>query len=58
MLVICDCSEHNLDTEGIIEKRVFVEPAADTVDLIVVIWVSQVDLIWGDPDDRTCSASG
>jgi hypothetical protein len=56
MLVISNGSEHDLDTECIIKKRIFVELAAKTVDLIVVIRVSQVDLIWGDPDDGACGA--
>jgi hypothetical protein len=47
-----------VDPERIIKKRVFVELAADTIDLIVVIRVSQVDLIWGDPNDGTCGALG
>jgi hypothetical protein len=59
MLVIGDGSEHDLvNSECIIKKRVFVELAADTIDLIIVIRVSQVDLIWGDPNGGTCSALG
>jgi hypothetical protein len=58
MLVVGDGSEHDFDTECIIKRRVFVELAADTVDLVVVIRVSQVDLIWSDPDDGTCGAPG
>jgi hypothetical protein len=57
MLGIGDGSEHDLDTECIIKERVFVELAAEAVDLVVVIRVSQVDLIWGDPYDRTCVAT-
>jgi hypothetical protein len=58
MLVIGDGSEHDLDTERIVKERVFVELAADTVDLVVVIRVSQVDLIWRNPDDGTCITPG
>ncbi len=58
MLVIGDGSEHDLDPEGIIKERVFVELAAHAVDLVVVIGVSQVDLIWRNPDDGTCITPG
>ena len=59
MLVIGDSSEYDLiDAERTIKKRVFVELAGDTIDLVVVIGVSQVDLIRGDPNDGTCGAPG
>jgi hypothetical protein len=58
MLVIGDSTEHDLEAECTIKERVFVELAADTIDLVVVIGVSQVDLIWGDPNDRTCGVPG
>ncbi len=56
MLVIGDGSEHDIDTQCIIEKWIFIELAADTIDLIVVIRVRQVNLIWSDSDNGTCCA--
>ena len=53
MLVVGDGREHDLDTERIVKLRIFVELAANIVDLVVVVRVRQVDLVRGDSDDRT-----
>jgi hypothetical protein len=53
MLIVGDSGEHDLDANRAVEERIFIELAANTVDLVVVIWVCQVNLIWGDPDDGT-----
>ena len=58
MFIVTNGREHDMNAERIVEQRIFVELAADTIDLVVVIWVRQVDLVGCDADDGTCVSMG
>lgn len=55
MLFVADGGEHDRYVQGVVKDGVLVETATDAVNLVVVVRVSQVDLVGGDSHHRAVS---